>query len=510
MFEGRLSKVGLGPKSNSFKELSMENEQEERIIHNTFLNGLTAFKSDNNINNINNDSIYNKYKDDINSYINEKKSRNPNNNSRRICWADNNNINRKDLLCSTNHSKDLFYQKDIKPVLNHRKGKPIKPILKKSPQITDFSPAKPSKQYNVNNLSTNGNNNSLVNYNTGSKTKNNNSNSFINNSSNLDIKTNLLENSNINNISNLSAVNSIGNPNKNPNNPSNFNRSNINNNNNNHLESKSPLGNNNSSINNSSLLTKNNNNNNARQNSSNNQNTYNSRLSNNTNNNKENNNSNSIMDQAGGMRQNYFMSNNNSGTNNMTNQRSYSLDQKNDNNNRYGHANNSIGANNPEETTKIIITPNIQSIYNHNINNYYIQSSNDLNLEKLGIVNNFSTNGNKNNSNNNLYNNQVPDQRPTSVPRKENNNYSISNSNNISPLNAQGNTFNYSTSLLRGNNALNIHNLQAGLNSINNNNNSNSNNKLVKSLENQRLLSNNYLNPNNINEYIIITKLILK
>ena len=46
MFETRLSKVGMGPKTNSFNELSTENDMEEKLIHNTYLNGLNL-KTDN-------------------------------------------------------------------------------------------------------------------------------------------------------------------------------------------------------------------------------------------------------------------------------------------------------------------------------------------------------------------------------------------------------------------------------------------------------------------------------
>jgi len=472
MFESRLSKVGMGPKTNTFNELSNDNDLEEKVIHNTYLNGL-------NIKNENRSNL------DFERKIS-------NNNSKRISWADNNNLNRKDLLCNTNFTKDLFYQKDIKPILNHKKGKPIKSILKKRSASADAAGNK-FKMTGLNNVTTSTNlNNSNINnqnaYNSSNYNSNSNNygtnNSFINKSETKSPQ----DKGNNMNLSNNSIVNNFIN-NKNLN-------SSINNLNN--LEPKKPLGQNNNYSNmnltgmsNSNTGLSNNNSFINKENSN-----YNNNLnqiprsSNNANNNM-NNNSSALS------RQNYFTSNNqnsNSNVNNNSNnpqQRSYSFDQKNENsNNRNLNVTNNSGnygsTNNQGEMTKIIITPNIHSIYNHNINNYYIQSSNDMNFEKIRDNNTTPPSSLNVNNLNFDSNNYKFNERPNSVSKKDSN--STANSNNISPLNAQGNSFSYNnTSLLRNQNQLNTNNIQPNINT---------NNKLVKSLDNQRLLQNNFLNQN--------------
>jgi len=457
MFESRLSKLGIGPKTNTFNELSNENDLEEKVIHNTYLNGLNV-------------KIENRSNIDIERKIS-------NISSKRITWADNNNLNRKDLLCNTNFAKDLFYQKDIKPILNHKKGKPIKPILKKRSSSAD--PANKFKIYNLNNVSTstNLNNSNINNQNAYSATSNYNSNlnnygtnnSFINNENKTSQDNTEINTNNSSSIMNNYMSGKNYGSNNDPKRPLAQNNSyaNINNNSNNALINTSGIGN--------------------KENSN-----FNSRLNNN-NNNLDNSNLSNFS------RPNYFNNNNNTqnyannNSNNNPQQRSYSLDQKNDTNNRNPNpANSNYGSNNNQgELTKIIITPNIHSIYNHNINNYYIQSSNDLNFDKirentmtpptnLGVTNlNFDPNVYKMN------------ERPNSVSKKDAN--SAANSNNISPLNAQGNHFSYNNSLLRGQNQLNTNNLQGNMNIGNNN-------KLVKSLDNQRMLQNNYLNQNSFLE----------
>jgi len=51
--------------------------------------------------------------------------------STKLKWVDN-NMNKKDVLCYTNFSKDLFIQRDIKPITIHKKLKPQKSNLKGS------------------------------------------------------------------------------------------------------------------------------------------------------------------------------------------------------------------------------------------------------------------------------------------------------------------------------------------------------------------------------------------
>jgi len=460
----------MGPKTNNFNELSNENDLEEKVIHNTYLNGL-------------NNKADTRYSND-----NEKKISNPA--SKRICWADNNNFNRKDLLCNTNYTKDLFYQKEIKPILSHKKGKPIKSILKKRSASADGSASK-YKMFGLNNVtaSTNLNNSNINNQNAYSASNNYNSNlnnnygtnnSFIIN--NNETKSPIIDNNNNNsgsmNVSNNSIMNNY-----------------VNNKNIGSSILNKPLGqiNNYSSLNqtgvsnpNSGLISNsnsgnNNNNNNNKENSN-----FNSRLNNN---NMNNTNPGTVP------RQNYFSNNNQNNSNsNNAQQRSYSVDQKNENsNNRNNQSNNNYASNsNQGEMTKIIITPNIHSIYNHNINNYYIQSANDINLEKLRENTSTTPSGLAiSNLNFDSNNSHKLNERPSSVNKKDSS--SISNSNNISPLNAQGNNFNYNnTSLLKSQNQLNTNNLQG--------NYANNNNKLVKSLDNQRLLQNNFLNQNSFIE----------
>jgi len=391
MFESRLSKTGMGPKTNTFSELSNENDLEEKVMHNTHLNGLNL-KSEN------------KSNIDI-----ERKLSNIS--SKRITWADNNNLNRKDLLCNTNFTKDLYYQKDIKPVLNHKKGKPIKPILKKRPNSADPSSTK-FKIYNLNNVtaSTNLNNSNINNHNSYGANSNYNSNinnyggnnSFINNENKSNQDNNLAEiNSNNSIVNNFMNSKNYG-GNNDPKRPlgQNNNYANLNQNNNNS---------NISLINNSNIGNKENSN-------------FNSRLSGN---NMENSNLNNFS------RPNYFNNNSNytNNSNNNPQPRSYSLDQKNESNNRASSAPNSnYPSNNMQgEITKIIITPNIHSIYNHNINNYYIQSSNDINFDRLR-ENNITPPNNVGVSNLNFDPNPYKiNERPNSVTKKDSN--SVANSN---------------------------------------------------------------------------------
>jgi hypothetical protein len=439
-------------------ELSNENDIEEKVIHNTYLNG-----------------INNKLEARSNIGIDKKIS---SVSSKRIVWADNNNFNRKDLLCNTNYTKDLFYQKDIKTILSHKKGKPIKSILKTRPASADAS-ANKYKMFSQNNVtaSTNLNNSNINNQNAHSVSSNYNSNlnnygtnnSFIINN---EIKGPIDNNSGTMNVSNNSIMNNY-----------------INNKNIGNSILNKPLGQNNNysnltqiGISNANSGVMNNNNVGINKDITNyNDPNFNSRLNNINNPN------------PGALpRQNYFSSNQNNANSNNPQQRSFSLDQKTDSNNRNISGNNNFGSNsNQGEMTKIIITPNIHSIYNHNINNYYIQSANDINVEKLRDNTTTPPSGlgisNLNFDSNNSY---KANERPSSVNKKESN--SIANSNNISPLNAQGNNFSYNnTSLLRSQNQLNTNNLQ---------NNYTNNNKLVKSLDNQRLLQNNFLNQNSFIE----------
>jgi hypothetical protein len=110
MFETRLSKAGAGPKSNTWQDHNPDgNDPDELLIRNTYLNGLVQKNEGKKADLGKPYSFY----------------------SRKLQWADNNNAYRKDLLCTTNFNKDLVTQKEIKPMMNHKKMKPSKSILKK-------------------------------------------------------------------------------------------------------------------------------------------------------------------------------------------------------------------------------------------------------------------------------------------------------------------------------------------------------------------------------------------
>ncbi len=104
-FESRLCKVGQGPKSSSWQENANDNDPEEVLIRNTYVNGLQQKIE----------------KLETKTFTSGKK----------IQWADN-NINNKSLLCNTSVGRELIFQKEIKPILTHKKLKPNKSCLKKS------------------------------------------------------------------------------------------------------------------------------------------------------------------------------------------------------------------------------------------------------------------------------------------------------------------------------------------------------------------------------------------
>jgi hypothetical protein len=127
LFETRLSKAGQGPKSNNFYDEPGDIEIDELLLRNTYLNGLP-----------------NKQERRIDRSISY--------NSRKLQWADNNNYARKDLLCTLSLNKDLMVQKDIKPVISHKKLKPNKSILKRSNSVDVMRKHTPSGMENfVNN-----------------------------------------------------------------------------------------------------------------------------------------------------------------------------------------------------------------------------------------------------------------------------------------------------------------------------------------------------------------------
>jgi len=110
LFESRLNKTGLGAKSTTFSEVSNDNDNDEILIRNTYLNGLE-----------------NKIPSRPYTSNNEYKSES----NRKILWADKNDNNRKDLLCNINPQRELYFIKDIKPITNHKRMMPLKSSLKK-------------------------------------------------------------------------------------------------------------------------------------------------------------------------------------------------------------------------------------------------------------------------------------------------------------------------------------------------------------------------------------------
>jgi hypothetical protein len=103
-FESRLIKLGQRPRSNTWNENGNDGDVDELVIKNTYLNGLVSKNENSSIQNT--------------KYIFS---------NRKVSWADSNNRN---LLCSFNMSKELVCQKEIKPVLSHKKMKPGKSSLR--------------------------------------------------------------------------------------------------------------------------------------------------------------------------------------------------------------------------------------------------------------------------------------------------------------------------------------------------------------------------------------------
>jgi hypothetical protein len=105
LFESRLNKTGIPLTTNFEDDPCANNESDELLVRNTFLNGLPNKK--------------------------EKKDKPLNLNNRRLQWADGNK-NKKDLLCSFHNKDILLNHKDIKPIVSHKGQRANKTILKRS------------------------------------------------------------------------------------------------------------------------------------------------------------------------------------------------------------------------------------------------------------------------------------------------------------------------------------------------------------------------------------------
>jgi len=119
--------MGQGPKSTTWSDVGNDADPEELLLRNTYLNGL-AQKTD---------------KNELRPF---------NYTTRKVVWADNNNFNNKGQLCSVNLGKELMYQKDIKPVVSHKKSKPMKSSLKTRSHSADLVKKLPSSQIFSSNL----------------------------------------------------------------------------------------------------------------------------------------------------------------------------------------------------------------------------------------------------------------------------------------------------------------------------------------------------------------------
>jgi hypothetical protein len=104
-YESRLSKLGVGPRTTTWQDTGTDSDPDELLMRNTYLNGLAQ---------------KNEKKENLSKpYVYTGK---------KVVWTDN-SINRNPL-CSTNLGRELIYMKDIKPVMSHKKMKPVKSCLK--------------------------------------------------------------------------------------------------------------------------------------------------------------------------------------------------------------------------------------------------------------------------------------------------------------------------------------------------------------------------------------------
>ena len=104
LFENRLTKKGEGIKSIPWTEENLP-DPEEKLLRNTYVNSLPT-----------NASMIPK------EMINTKERKH-------IAWADSNEY-KKEALCHINAAKDLFFQRDIKPVTAHRRLRPSRSCMK--------------------------------------------------------------------------------------------------------------------------------------------------------------------------------------------------------------------------------------------------------------------------------------------------------------------------------------------------------------------------------------------
>ena len=130
-FSIRLDKINKGKKKENWNEEDNFFDLDEKLMRNTYVNGLPSDK---------NVKSENKIK------------------KKRVGWADNNPYGRNDYLFSCNLKKDLFLMKDIKPVFNHLKMRPSKSCVKnKSKSVNSGREYVSFKDNNNNNKNVNRN-----------------------------------------------------------------------------------------------------------------------------------------------------------------------------------------------------------------------------------------------------------------------------------------------------------------------------------------------------------------
>ena len=184
MFEARLSKLGVGPKSNDWNgmlsRLNLDisgNDPDEMMMRNTYLNGI---QGKNNFDNRTERTIFGS--------------------GRKVNWNDVNTGKKEGLIYSPFHI-DLFIQKEVKPVTSHKKLRPSKPIIKGRSSSVDVRRS--------NNL----NNNNLIQQKTNyTNNNNNNNNNFNPMYANNDINTDKTTTNSSNRINNFISNNHVNPP----------------------------------------------------------------------------------------------------------------------------------------------------------------------------------------------------------------------------------------------------------------------------------------------------------
>ncbi len=135
-FSIRLDKINKGIKKENWNDEDNFFDLDEKIMRNTYVNGLPSDK---------NVKSENKIK------------------KKKVGWADNNPYGRNDYLFSCNLKKDLFLMKDIKPVINHLKMRPSKSCVKNKNKSKSVNSGREFVSFKDNNNNKSGNRNKIYN-----------------------------------------------------------------------------------------------------------------------------------------------------------------------------------------------------------------------------------------------------------------------------------------------------------------------------------------------------------